>query len=255
MRKSFKVVDLNQSTGFYKSLNSDKDAKLRARMKALAGERLRFGSPRLHVLLKREGLVINHKKTERIYKEEKLSIRRKRRKKISRIRIALEVPQKPNEQWSMDFVSDSLHNGRRFRVLTVVDNFTKESPVIEVDTSIGGKRLVRTMEKVALFRPLPKIIRVDNGPEFLSRAFDQWAYEKGIKIDYIQPGKPTQNAFIESFNGKLRDECLNESWFMSLKEARSTIEKWRRDYNLYRPHRSLGQLTPKEFIDKWEKIC
>ncbi len=224
-------------------------------MRILAGERLRYGAPRLHVLLKREGLVINHKKTERIYKEEKLSIRRKRRKKISRIRIALETPTVANEQWSMDFVSDSLHNGRRFRVLTVVDNFTKESPVIEVDTSIGGQRLVRTMNEVALFRPLPKTIRVDNGPEFLSRAFDQWAYEKGIKIHYIQPGKPTQNAFIESFNGKLRDECLNENWFISLNHAKKIIETWRNDYNAYRPHRSLGQLTPKEFIEKLEKIC
>ena len=142
-------------------------------MKELASQRIRYGSPRLHVLLKREGLVINHKKTERIYSEEKLSIRRKRRKKISRVRVALPVPTAPNEQWSMDFVSDSLHNGRRFRILTIVDNFTKESPLVEVDTSIGGQRLVRIMNQVSVFRPLPKVIRVDNGPEFISRSFDQ----------------------------------------------------------------------------------
>lgn len=249
------LVNLNQSTGFYKPLNNKDDEHLRKRMKELAGQRIRYGSPRLHVLLKREGLVINHKRTERIYNEEALSIRRKRRKKISRIRIALPAPEKPNEQWSMDFVSDSLHNGRRFRILTVVDDFTKESPVIETDTSIGGKRLIRIMERISLFRELPSVIRVDNGPEFMSRAFDQWAYDKGIKIHYIQPGKPTQNAFIERFNGKLREECLNENWFLTLQDARDKIETWRIDYNSYRPHRSLGQLTPNEFIEKLKNVC
>lgn len=249
------LAGLNQSTGFYKALNTDQDDALRKRMKELAGERPRYGSPRLHILLKREGLVINHKKTEKIYLEEKLSIRRKRRKKISRIRIALPVPTMPNEQWSMDFVSDSLHNGRRFRILTVVDDFTKEAPVIEVDTSIGGLRLARIMEQLSFFRSLPKVIRVDNGPEFLSRTFDQWAYEKGIKLHYIQPGKPTQNAFIESFNGKLREECLNENWFISLKHAKDKIENWRQDYNSYRPHSSLGNLTPNQFIESLKIMC
>lgn len=254
-RKSYVLVGLNQSTGFYKPLKRDNDELIRKRMKQLASQRIRYGSPRLHVLLKREGLVINHKKTERIYFEEKLSIRRKKRKKISRVRVALPVPTAPNEQWSMDFVSDSLHNGRRFRILTIVDNFTKESPLVEVDTSIGGQRLVRIMNQMSVFRPLPKVIRVDNGPEFISRSFDQWAYEKGIKIHYIQPGKPTQNAFIESFNGKLREECLNENWFVSLSHAKQEIETWRTEYNSYRPHRSLGQLTPNEFIEKLKSVC
>lgn len=220
-------------------------------MRELAALRRRFGSPRLHILLRREGLVINHKRTERIYGEEKLSLRvRKRRKRAPGLRVAMEPPKNINERWSMDFVSDSLFHGRKFRALTIVDDFTRESPAIEVDTSLSGLRVSRVLDQLAQTRGLPEIITVDNGPEFASKALDEWAYRNGVKLHFIRPGKPVENCYIESFNGKFRDECLNEHWFSNLQEARKIIEAWRLDYNQYRPHSSLGDLTPDEFVRK-----
>ena len=155
--------------------------------------------------------------------------------------------QRPNELWAMDFMLDALHNGRRFRVLPIVDTYTKECLRIEVDTSIRGERVAETLSQIAAFRGLPENITVDNGPEFISNAMDAWAYERGVKLHFIRPGKPVDNAYIESFNGRFRDECLNEHWFMSLSHARKVIEEWRTDYNLQRPHTSLRGLTPHKF--------
>jgi len=215
----------------------------------LAQQRRRFGSPRLHTLLRREGLVINHKRTERIYHEEGLALRRKRRRKgAAGNRIITLAPERPNQKWSMDFVTDSIVTGRRFRALAIVDDYSRECPAIEVDTSLGGARVVSLLDRLAETRGLPEIITMDNGPEFASRALDEWAYRRGIKLDFIRPGKPVENAFAESFIGRLRDECLNDNWFVSLKHAREVIESWRKDYNMVRPHSSLGGLPPEEFL-------
>jgi putative transposase len=165
----------------------------------------------------------------------------------------LATPERINQHWSMDFVSDSLHNGRRFRILTVVDDLSKECPVLEADHSLTGQRVTRVLERVSLTRGLPDVITVDNGPEFISKAVDAWAYANGVKLHFIQPGKPTQNAYIESFNGKFRDECLNEHVFTSLHDAQQKIETWRQDYNVNRPHRSLNQLTPEEFAARFNQ--
>ena len=217
----------------------------------MAGERKRFGSPRLHILLKRERLVVNHKRTERIYREEGLALRRKRRRKgAAGIRVIMPAPDMPNERWSMDFVTDSIVTGRRFRALAIIDDYSRECPVIEVDTSMGGRRVVGVLERLAETRGLPSVITMDNGPEFAGRALDEWAYRKGIKLNFIRPGKPIENAFAESFNGRLRDECLNTNWFMNLKHARDIIEDWRRDYNEVRPHSSLNGRTPKEYAEE-----
>jgi len=221
---------------------------VRKRLRELAEQRKRFGSPRLHILLKREGLVVNHKRTERIYREEGLALRRKRRRKgATGVRVVIPSAQRPNEHWSMDFVSDSIVTGRRFRALTVVDNYSRECPVIEVDTSLGGARVVNVLERLSDTRGLPEVITVDNGPEFVGRALDEWAYRRGVKLNFIRLGKPIENAFAESFNGRLRDECLNTNWFINLKEAREIIENWREDYNQVRPHSSLNNLTPAEY--------
>jgi putative transposase len=194
--------------------------------------------------------MINHKKVERIYREEGLSLRKRKRKKIAaQTRLILPPAQRSNERWSMDFVADSLVTGRRFRALTIVDDFSRECPAIEVDTSLGGARVVQVLERLAELRGLPEMITVDNGPEFTSRALDEWAYRRGLKLNYIRPGKPIENAYVESFNGRLRDECLNENWFLSLKHAREIIETWRKDYNEARPHGSLEGLTPQEYLE------
>ncbi len=198
---------------------------------------------------------MNHKKVDRLYKEEHLSLRLRKRKRLpARQRIPLATPDAPNKCWSMDFVSDSLYNGRRFRVLNIVDDYTRESPAMEVDTSLGGVRVVQVLERLKESRGLPEVIRTDNGPEFISRALDEWAYKNGIKLDFIEPGKPIENAFVESFNGRFRDECLNENWFMTLQEAQKIIEHWRIDYNKDRPHGSLRKLTPDEFAKQYETM-
>jgi putative transposase len=199
-------------------------------------------------MLKREGLVVNHKRTERIYREEGLALRRKRRRKgAAGARVMLPPAERPNQHWSMDFISDSIVTGRRFRALTVVDDYSRECPSIEVDTSLGGRRVVSVLDRLTEARGLPEIITVDNGPEFIGKALDEWAYRKGVKLNFIRPGKPIENAYAESFNGRLRDECLNTNWFLSLREAREIIENWREDYNQVRPHSSLNNLTPKEY--------
>ena len=225
------------------------DQELRERLRQLAGERRRFGYRRLHVLLRREGEQVNHKRVYRLYKDEGLSVRKRARKRVSReARMPAHVSAGPNECWSLDFVSDALAWGRKIRMLTVVDAYTRESLAIEVDTSLPGVRVARVLDRVIAERGAgPVEITLDNSPELTSRALDQWAYERGVRLRFIEPGKPIQNAFIESFNGRLRDECLNEHWFLTLVHAREVIEEWRIDYNQRRPHSALGNLTPLEF--------
>ena len=248
-RKSCILVNISVSAYRYHP-KEDNDEVLRHRLRELAGQRKRFGSPRLHIMLKREKLVINHKRTERIYREEGLALRRKKRRKgAAGVRVMIPAAMRANEHWSMDFVSDSIVTGRRFRALTIVDNYTHECPAIEVDTSLGGDRVVNVLERLSETRGLPEVITIDNGPEFAGKALDEWAYRKSIKLNFITPGKPVENAYAESFNGRLRDECLNTNWFMNLKQARNIIEDWRKDYNEVRPHSSLKNMTPMEYAN------
>jgi putative transposase len=204
---------------------ADHDDELRERIRELAHQRRRFGCPRIHLLLRREGLVVNHKRTERIYREEGLSLRKRKRKKTAAMtRVILPVPTRPNERWSMDFVTDSIVTGWRFRALVIVDDYSQECPAIEVDTSLGGHRVVGVLDRLAELRGLPEVITIDNGLEFAGKALDEWAYRHGVKLNFIRHGKPIENAFAESFIGRLRDEYLNENWFISLKDARDIIE-------------------------------
>lgn len=236
-------------------IKKKEDQALRDRMKALAKDHKRYGSPRLHVLLKKEGLVVNHKRTERIYREKGLQLRRKRKKKPnSLLRIPMPQASMANEIWSMDFVHDSCADGGKLRVLTIVDDFTKVSPGLLTHSSISGKKVTAFLDHLYVLYGFPKAIRVDNGPEFTGKAFQQWAVKRNILIAYTRPGKPTDNAYIESFNGKLRDECLNEHWFLNLKHAQEIIENWRVSYNEERPHRSLKNLTPNEFVKEQETM-
>ncbi|HEU4754801.1 MAG TPA: IS3 family transposase [Armatimonadota bacterium] len=225
--------------------------EVRERLQQLAAERPRWGYRRLHVLLRREGWPVNRKLVYRLYRELGLAVRRRKRKRVAVARQPLATPVGPNQRWSIDFVSDALANGRKIRCLTVVDDFTRECPAIEVDTSLPALRVIRVLERIAAERGgLPAALVLDNGPEFAGRALDAWAYSQGITLAFIRPGKPVENAFVESFNGRFRDECLNEHWFTSLADARQIIEAWRCDYNQTRPHSSLGGLTPAEFASK-----
>ena len=247
-RRASRLIGLCRNTLRYQP-EPDADEALRKRMKEIAEQRKRFGCRRLHVMLKREGLVVNHKRTERIYREEKLLLRVRRRKKLaSQGRVEIAKAGRANELWAMDFLHDAMYNGKKLRFLPIIDTYTKECFRIEVDTSIGGKRVCTVLSQIAAFRGLPDRIVVDNGPEFISNALDAWAYERGVKLHFIRPGKPVDNAYMESFNGKFRDECLNLHWFMSRGHARDIAEGYRLDYNNERPHSSLGDLTPAEFI-------
>ncbi|CAG0990017.1 Putative transposase InsK for insertion sequence element IS150 [Anaerolineales bacterium] len=246
-RRACTIVGLYRSSYRYQAIPKNDD-EIRLRLRELAQKRRKFGAPRLHIMLRREGYLINHKRTERLYREEGLSLRlKKRRKRTSHLRVVMGRPSGINQHWSMDFVSDSLYSGRRFRVLTIVDDFSRECPALEADHSLTGKRVTRVLDRIALIRGLPKVITVDNGPEFISKALDLWAYDNKVKLRFIQPGKPVQNAFIESFNGKFRDECLNDNVFINLHSAQQIIENWRQDYNSERPHSSLNDMTPEEF--------
>lgn len=226
------------------------DDGLRARLIALAREKPRFGYRRLHVLLGREGAHVNHKRVHRVYRQAGLALRRKKRKHCARVGTPLGVYTTANQEWALDFVHDAVASGRSIRVLTVVDAYTRESLAMEVDTSFAGLRVTRVLDKIIDQRGLPLAIRCDNGPELTSRHFLAWALERKIDLVHIQPGKPTQNAYVESFNSKLREECLRVSWFQNLFEARRIIANWRRDYNETRPHSSLNYLTPSEFAAK-----
>ncbi len=242
------LAQVCRATVRYEARQRD-EADVRQRLRELAALRKRFGYRRLGVLLRREGMVVNHKRVYRLYREEGLSLRRRKRKRLtSEGRGPGEPASGPDQVWSLDFVSDSTARSRRLKLLTVVDTFTRESLAIEVDTSISGERVARVLDRVITERGAqPDEIVLDNGPELTSRALDQWAYERGIRLRFIAPGKPVQNAFIESFNGRLRDECLNQHWFWNVADARQIVEAWRLDYNRVRPHSALGGLPPETY--------
>ena len=243
-RRACKVLGIARSSCRYRSVAQDQTA-LRMRLRELAAARVRYGYRRLHVLLRREGWPVNNKRVYRLYTLEGLALRRRpKKKRVNLPRTQLPAAQQPGERWSLDFVADRLADGRRFRALTIVDNVSRVSPAIEADFSLPGTRVVAVLDRVAQLWGIPKRIAVDNGPEFISKALDAWAYWNGVQLEFSRPGKPTDNAFIESFNGHFREECLSQHWFASLEEARSIIEDWRVEYNTERPHRALGQQTP-----------
>ena len=247
-RRACKLVKLDRSTFQYEKQTGDDDA-LRESLKSLAGKRRRFGYRRLGILLEREGFHANHKKVFRIYTEEGLSVRRRRgRKRAVGTRAPMLVPTGPNQRWSLDFVSDALSDGRRFRTLNVVDDFAREALTVLVDTSISGTRVARELSRLVEMRGKPDMIVSDNGTELTSHAILKWAKQSKVEWHYIAPGKPTQNAFVESFNGRFRDECLNEHLFDTLRDARRIIEAWRIDYNTDRPHTALGGLSPYAYM-------
>jgi len=224
-------------------------------MRDIASVRVGYGYRRIHVLLQREGWKVNHKRVYRLYREDGLALR----KKVPRRRVACQKRElKPtaterNECWSMDFVSDQLFDGRRMRILVIVDNYTRESLILEASQRIRGIEVVKTLESITRTTGFPKRIKVDNGPEFISKDFDRWAYWNHVELDFSRPGKPTDNALVEAFNSRFRQECLNEHWFLSLEDAQQKIEKWRIDYNTIRPHSSLGYKSPKEYYSDLEK--
>lgn len=245
------MIQIGRSSLRYQSSARDQTA-LRMRLRDLAAARVRYGYRRLHVLLRREGWQVNHKRVYRLYRLERLGLRLKpRRKRVSIVRAVPPGATQPNERWSMDFMTDQLQDGRRFRVLTLVDNVTRESPAIAVGQSLTGQQVVAVLERVKETHGLPQRIAVDNGPEFISQVVDAWAHRNGVQLEFSRPGTPTDNAYIEAFNGRFRDECLNQHWFASIDEARHTIEQWRQEYNTERPHSALGNQTPAEFAAQW----
>ncbi len=238
---------------FYYRAHPREGRALRLRLRELAGARPRFGYRRLYVLLRREGWPVNHKRVYRLYGEEHLAVRtRRRRKRASHLRVIPPRPTRPNEQWGMDFMADRLEDGRRIRILTVEDVFTRECLAVEVDVSLRSARVVSVLERLVQERGAPAAITVDNGSEFYSRRTDSWAYHRGVRLDFSRPGKPMDNPFIESFNGRLRDEHLNTELFFSVPDARAKLLEWQRDYNEARPHSSLGYIPPREFAAQWQ---
>jgi len=247
-RHACRLLGLARATHRYRVRRSERDAALRRRLKELAAKRMRFGYRRLTAMLVREGMPANHKRVYRLYREEGLAMRIRQRRRIRWNGVtAKPAATKPNQRWSMDFVSDCVSGGKVIRILTVVDDCTRECLAMEVDTSLGGLRVCRVLDRIASERGLPEAIVLDNGPEFRGRALAAWSEERGVRLEFIQPGKPVQNAYAESFNGRLRDECLNANWFTSLSDARRKIEAWRLDYNQQRPHSSLHYMPPAEF--------
>jgi putative transposase len=247
-RRACGLIEVARTTAHRRLDETGENAALKMRLIDLAHARRRFGYRRLHDLLRREGAAVNHKRIYRLYREAGLSVRKRRRRKSVMInRQALSVSTRPNEVWSIDFVMDALANGRSIKCLTVVDDYTRECLAIAVDFGIGGAYVAAVLNRIGQFRGLPQAIRTDQGPEFTSRALESWAYRQGVDLKLIAAGKPTQNAYIESFNGKFRDECLNDHYFSNLAHARAVIAAWRQDYNEARPHSSIGRLPPAEF--------
>ena len=241
------LVRISRSLYRYRSTRPE-CAELKARISEIAEAKRRYGYRRIYIRLRREGWAVNRKRVYRLYREAGLLVRRRKRKRIGLVeRKPLPKPAAANISWSMDFVSDGLADGRRLRCLNIVDDCTRECVAIEVDTSITGTRVKAVLERLADTRGLPKSITVDHGPEFEGQVLDAWAYERGVQLSFIRPGKPNENAYIESFNGKFRDECLNEHWFVTMAQARRVIEAWRIEYNTERMHSSLGNLTPEEY--------
>ena len=249
VRRACRVLHLSESTYRYRRQWRELEG-LRVRIQELAADRPRAGYRTIHYFLKVDGWKVGAKQVYRVYRDAGLAVRRRKRKRTGVIqRQPAAVPEAPNVRWSMDFMSDSLENGRSFRVLNVVDDFSREALAMEVDTSITGQRVSRVLDRLVEERGAPAAIVVDNGSEFTSRALDQWSYRTGIRLDFIEPGKPIQNCFVESFNGRVRDECLNQHWFTDLGHARRIVEAWRLDYNHVRPHSSLGYTPPAVYAE------
>ncbi len=246
-RRACDLVGLEPKTYRYRSRRPD-DAGVRQRLRELASQRRRFGYRRLHLLLEREGIIMNWKKLYRLYREEKLTVRKRGgRKRALGTRAPMTIPQDANQRWSLDFVSDSLSDSRKFRVLCVIDDFSRECLATVVDNSLSGQRVARELDTIAMTRGYPCMIVSDNGTELTSMAILGWSQETQIDWHYIAPGKPTQNAFIESFNGRLRDELLNETLFISLAHAREALAIWKDDYNTVRPHSAIGNVPPADY--------
>ena len=245
------LIGLNRSTLRYRPHPAAQNAAIRVRLQDLARLWPRFGYRRLHALLRREGHRVNHKRIYRLYREEGLMLRRRRRRKWVRSGAGpKEVPVGPNERWSLDFVSDAAANGQTIRVLAVVDDYTRECLALEVDTSLPGARVVRTLNQIMQQRGRPSGIVLDNGPELRGRAMQGWSEQERVPLLFIDPGKPVQNALVESFNGRMRDECLNANWFLNIADARRCIQAWAKEYNELRPHSSLDYRTPAEFATR-----
>jgi putative transposase len=254
-RRACSATGFGRSSQRYRK-RSDPQVALRMRLKELAATRVRYGYRRLHILLRREGWDLNHKRTYRIYREEGLSIRPKvpRRKRAWCYRQGRPEIGGPNEVWAMDFMADQLFDGRSFRILTVVDCHTREALSIAPRVNFRACQVVEVLDDLTRVRGRPKSLRVDNGPEFAGRMLDQWAYLNGVELDFSRPGKPTDNAYIEAFNSRLRAECLNASWFLSMPDARDRIEQWRKGYNKDRPHMALGGLTPHAYAAQVNQV-
>lgn len=247
-RGACRAIGLNRSTWHYRSEKKRDDEALKAAICKVAERRRRFGQERIFLVLRREGWRDGRHRIARVYRELGLSLRlKRRRKRAAAVRVPMPIPTRPNQIWSMDFVHDRLASGRVIKCLVVVDEYSRECLAIEVDFGISGERVIRVLSQLIELRGKPEAIRSDNGPEFAGNALDAWAYSTGVKLDFIQPGKPTQNAYCESFNGKFREECLNDNQFQTLIETQVIIENWRNDYNDERPHSSLNGLTPSEF--------
>ena len=245
-RHACKLLELDRSTYRYEA-QPDRNSELREALVTLARQKPRYGYRRLWAMLSRRGWEVNVKRIYRLYREEGLMVRRLRRKRVTRERSADTLLSTPNQEWALDFVSDALASGRGLRALTIVDSYTRECPAIEVGTGISSRTVTRSLERIIDERGKPLSLRCDNGPEFTSRHFLGWCEEQGITLIHIQPGKPMQNGHVESFNGRLRDECLNANWFLNLADAKRKIESWRKEYNAERPHSSLAYRTPAEF--------
>ncbi len=250
--RACRLVGISRTSYAYTSRRAAADAVLGAALRDAATQHPRWGVPRLHWLLRQEGVVVNHKRTARIYHAEGLGVVRRRRKRLPvGPRVARPAATRPNERWAVDFVQDRLASGRAIRVLTLVDACTRECPALTVDYSLPSARVIRALEQVMARRGPPGALVCDHGAEFASRAFLSWSRAAGITLDFIRPGKPVDNAFIESFNGKFRDECLNEQYFIDLADARQSIERWRQQYNRARPHSSLGHVPPAVYAARF----
>jgi putative transposase len=248
LRRACRTIGLSTATWRYQRRSDPTNTQLLERLQTHAADRPRFGYRRLHTLIGREGWRVNHKRVYGVYRDAGLQVRRRRRKRLTRgQRVPLPLPSRRGERWSMDFMVDTLADGRGFRTLNIVDDFTRECVAIEVDRSLPGLRVVRVLERLLASIGLPETLVMDNGPEFSGRTLDTWAYAHRVQLRFIRPGKPIENALVESFNGKFRDECLNEHWFASVAEAQTLIEAWRVDYNPVRPHSALGGQTPQQF--------
>lgn len=248
-RQACELIEIPRSTHRYVCRRDD--GPLREKLRALAWEKPRFGYRRLHILLGREGWRVNHKRVQRVYRAAGLTVKRLRRRRLTRSAVPRPVLTAPNQEWAMDFASDVTQGQQRLRIFSVVDAYTRECLALEVDTGFPSRRVTRVLENVMAIHGRPAGLRSDNGPEMCSRHYLAWCLERHIEPIHIQPGRPMQNGHVESFHGRLRDECLNASWFWNLWDARRKIAAWREDYNEHRPHSALGYRTPKEFRESW----